>query len=60
MSVVMSTIGCGLVLAGFAAENFAEHHRWQSASGPAPLDALTLMGLVLPLAGVTMLAVQAI
>jgi hypothetical protein len=57
MSVVMSTIGCGLVLAGFAAENFAEH-RWQSASGPAPLDALTLMGLVLPLAGVAMLGVQ--
>lgn len=59
MSVIISAIGCALVLLGFAAENFAEH-RWLSGGRPAPLDALTVMGLILPLAGVVMLGTQSL
>jgi hypothetical protein len=55
MSTLVSTIGCVLVLAGFAAERYAEH-RWLAAGRPAPLDALAIFGLLLPFAGLALLA----
>jgi hypothetical protein len=58
MPALVTFVGCGLVLAGFAAEKFAEH-RWLTASRPAPLDALALLALALPAAGLTLMAALA-
>jgi hypothetical protein len=58
MSALVTSIGCGFVLAGFAAEKFAEH-RWLAASRPAPLDALAVLALALPAVGLTLMATLA-
>ena len=55
MSALMSFIGCGLVLAGFAAERVAEH-RWLVAGRPASLDAFAVLALALPAVGLTLMA----
>jgi hypothetical protein len=55
MSALMTFAGCSFVLAGFAAERFAEQ-RWLSAGRPAPLDALAVLALALPAAGLTLMA----
>lgn len=59
MSALVTFIGCGLVLAGFAAEKFAEH-RWLAASRPAPLDTLAVLALALPAVGLTLMATLAV
>lgn len=58
MSALVTFLGCSLVLAGFAAERFAEC-RWLAASGPAPLDACAVLGLALPAVGLTLMATLA-
>ena len=58
MSALVTFLGCGLVLAGFAAERFAEC-RWFAASGPAPLDACAVLALALPAVGLTLMATSA-
>ncbi|MHB2205635.1 hypothetical protein [Methylobacterium sp. CM6257] len=55
MSALMTFIGCGLVLAGFAAEKFAEH-RWLDAGHPAPLDTFAVLALALPAVGLVLMA----
>jgi len=55
MSALVSFIGCGLVLAGFAAERVAEH-RWLAAGRPASLDACAVLALALPAVGLTLMA----
>jgi hypothetical protein len=55
MSALVTFIGCGLVLSGFAAEKVAEH-RWLAASRPAPLDTFAVLALALPAAGLTLMA----
>ena len=55
MSALASIVGCCLVLAGFAAEKFAEH-QWLAAGGPARLDACAVLSLALPAAGLTLMA----
>ncbi len=55
MSALVTFVGCSLVLAGFAAEKFAEH-RWLAASHPAPLDTFAVLALTLPAAGLTLMA----
>ncbi len=58
MSALMSVTACGLVLTGFAAEEFAER-RWLAAGGPAPVDTLAVLAMVLPAVGLTLMAVVA-
>ncbi|MGX9984490.1 hypothetical protein ACN9MF_27855 [Methylobacterium fujisawaense] len=58
MSALVTFIGCGLVLFGFAAEKFAEH-RWLAASRPAPLDGLAILALTLPAFGLMLMAALA-
>lgn len=58
MSPLMTFIGCLLVLGGFAAEKCAER-RWLAAGRPAPLDALAVLALSLPAAGLTLMAALA-
>ncbi|WP_457107607.1 hypothetical protein [Methylobacterium sp. P5_C11] len=59
MSALVTFVGCSLVLSGFAAEQFAEH-RWLAASRPAPLDALAVLALALPAAGLMLMATLAV
>lgn len=58
MTALVSVLGCCLVLAGFAAENCAEH-RWLAAGRPAPLDTLAVLALALPAAGLALMAALA-
>lgn len=58
MSALVTTVGCCLVLAGLAAEKFAEH-RWLAAGGPARLDTFAVLALALPAVGLTLMAALA-
>ncbi|SEG52945.1 hypothetical protein SAMN04488144_121107 [Methylobacterium sp. 190mf] len=59
MSALVTFVGCGLVLSGFAAEKFAER-RWLAASRPAPLDTLAVLALALSAVGLTLMATLAV
>ncbi|MDP4022314.1 hypothetical protein Q8W71_06745 [Methylobacterium sp. NEAU 140] len=54
-SMNMLMVGCGLVLAGLAAENLAAR-RWLAAGRPASLDVLTVLAFALPAAGLGVMA----
>ncbi|WP_267360502.1 hypothetical protein [Methylobacterium sp. GC_Met_3] len=55
MSALVSLLGCGLVLTGFAAERFAEQ-RWLAAGRPGSVDACAVLALALPAVGLTLMA----
>ena len=54
-SVQATIVGCGLLLAGLAADNF-DAHRWRVAGQRTPIDALTLLSVVLPIVGLLVIA----
>lgn len=58
MSALMSITACGLVLTGFAAEEFAER-RCLAAGGLAPVDSLAVLAMILLAVGLTLMVVVA-
>jgi hypothetical protein len=57
-SVQATMVGCGLMLAGWAADNF-NVHRWHVAGLRTPVDALTVLSFALPFAGLVVIAASA-
>jgi hypothetical protein len=57
-SVQATIVGCGLMLAGWAADNL-DACRWHVAGQRTPIDALTLLSFVLPFAGLIVIAATA-
>ncbi|XYD11860.1 hypothetical protein R1A27_32335 (plasmid) [Methylobacterium sp. NMS12] len=51
----VTAIGCGLILAGLAAEHRVAH-RWLAAERPARFDAFTILAFVLPAFGLALIA----
>jgi hypothetical protein len=54
-SVQATMLGCGLMLAGLAAENL-DARRWRTAGHRTPIDALTMLTAILPFAGLIVIA----
>jgi hypothetical protein len=48
-------VGCGLIVAGLLADNFAVR-RWLASSGPAQLDVACILAFALPAAGLAVMA----
>ncbi|MDP4023588.1 hypothetical protein Q8W71_13195 [Methylobacterium sp. NEAU 140] len=53
-----SAVGCGLVLAGLAADGCIAR-RWLAAGRPAPFDPLAVLAFALPAAGLALMAAVA-
>ncbi|MDP4027207.1 hypothetical protein Q8W71_32045 [Methylobacterium sp. NEAU 140] len=51
-------VGCGLVLAGMAAEGLVAR-RWLNIAGPAPLDTVAVLAFALPAVGLALMAALA-